>query len=140
MTTSARTSRREAPSLSLSLERNVYAPSLARAAVLGFTQSSDYTLARASTLALLVSELVSNAVLHSEAAPESEILLSASLLDGGAIRIEVTDRGGGFTPVPRDPAREGGYGLYLVEKEASSWGIERSDGTCVWFEMEAPGG
>lgn len=137
MMTPARTSRREAPSLSLSLERNIYAPSLARAAVLGFTEDSNYTPARASTLALLVSELVSNAVLHSEAAPASDILLSAALLDGGAIRIEVTDRGDGFTAVARDPAREGGYGLYLVEKEASNWGIERRDGTCVWFEMGA---
>jgi anti-sigma regulatory factor (Ser/Thr protein kinase) len=137
VTASSRTSRREAPSLSLSLERNVYAPSLARAAVLRFIEDSACTPARSSTLALLVSELVSNAVLHSEAAPEMGILLSVLLLDSGVIRVEVLDRGAGFTAVPRDPTQEGGYGLYLVEKEASSWGIERRDGTCVWFEIAA---
>jgi anti-sigma regulatory factor (Ser/Thr protein kinase) len=130
VTAPSRTSRRGAPSLSLSLERNVYAPSLARAAVLRLIEDSDWTPAR-------VSELVSNAVLHSEAAPEMGILLSVLLLDSGVIRVEVLDRGAGFTAVPRDPTQEGGYGLYLVEKEASSWGIERRDGTCVWFEIAA---
>jgi anti-sigma regulatory factor (Ser/Thr protein kinase) len=123
------------PSLRLSLERNVYAPSLARAAVLSFVEESEITPAGASTLALLVSELVSNAVLHSDAPFDSDILLCARMLDDRLIRVEVTDRGSGFTVAPRDPAQDGGYGLYLVEKESSRWGVARAEGTRVWFEL-----
>lgn len=28
-----------------------------------------------------------------------------------------------------------GYGLYLLDKAASSWGVERTGGTTVWFEL-----
>jgi anti-sigma regulatory factor (Ser/Thr protein kinase) len=91
---------------------------------------------RLSTLALLVSELVSNAVLHSDAPASSNIQLCARQLGPDGVRVEVTDQGSGFTVVPRDPERlEGGYGLYLVETQATKWGIDRRSGTCVWFEI-----
>jgi anti-sigma regulatory factor (Ser/Thr protein kinase) len=93
-----------------------------------------------ATLMLLVSELVSNAVVHSDAPPSSDILLCARLLDENTIRVEVTDRGSGFTPTDRDPERRGGgYGLYLVDKQATRWGVDRHDGTRVWFEMSSRG-
>ena len=54
----------------------------------------------------------------------------------GLIRVEVTDQGSGFTPRPRDPAQVGGgFGLYLLEKEASGWGVVQRDGTMVWLEV-----
>jgi hypothetical protein len=38
----------------------------------------------------------------------------------------------------REPgARGGGYGLYLVEQLAKRWGVERNEGTVVWFELPA---
>jgi len=53
----------------------------------------------------------------------------------------VTDQGSGFIPIPRDPDHhQGGYGLYLVEKQATDWGVHRQDGTCVWFEMASDRG
>ena len=65
----------------------------------------------------------------------------------GTIRVEVRDGGGGFdpgTPRPRsgeEAAGYGGYGLFLVERMASRWGVERDDGTLVWFELDlAPSG
>jgi anti-sigma regulatory factor (Ser/Thr protein kinase) len=125
-------------SLRVSLERDPQAPSRARAAVAGFTAKSSIAAAELDTLALLVSELVSNAVLHSDAPPASGIVLCARLLERGAVRVEVIDRGSGFTAVPRDPARlTGGYGLFLVAKQASRWGVDREGGTRVWFETSS---
>jgi anti-sigma regulatory factor (Ser/Thr protein kinase) len=122
--------------LRISLERNPQAPSLARAAITGFTDGSNIDPGTLATLSLLVSEVVTNAVVHSVAPPRSEISLYARRLDRGTVRVEITDQGPGFTPRPRDPARpDGGYGLYLLDKEAQRWGVDRHGGTRVWFEM-----
>jgi anti-sigma regulatory factor (Ser/Thr protein kinase) len=127
----------EGPSaLRMSLDRDPQAPSLARQAVAGFTERSEIAATELATLALLVSELVSNAVLHSDAPPASGIQLCARQLEEGAVRVEVIDHGSGFTATPRDPTRPiGGFGLYLVEKQATRWGVDREGGTRVWFEL-----
>ncbi len=129
------------PMLRLELERNPEAPSLARAAIAGFFEERDVGVDALATLTLLVSELVSNAVIHSDAPPSSAIVLRARPLDDGSVRVEVTDQGSGFTPVPRDPERHrGGYGLYLVEKQATRWGVDKEDGVRVWFELPGSDG
>jgi anti-sigma regulatory factor (Ser/Thr protein kinase) len=126
------------PTLHVSLERDPRAPSLARAAVAGFTENSELDPMESATLTLLVSELVSNAVLHSDAPPASGILLCARMKED-AVRVEVIDRGSGFTAAPRDPAQPmGGYGLYLVDQQATRWGVDHECGTCVWFELAQP--
>jgi signal transduction histidine kinase len=52
------------------------------------------------------------------------------------IRVEVTDNGSGFDPVPRDHSRTGsGFGLFLVDKEAVRWGVDELGGNRVWFEV-----
>lgn len=112
------------------------APSLARAAVTGFSKEREFSRAGLDTLSLLVSELVSNAVVHSDAPAASDIHLCARQLSRDAVRIEVTDQGSGFTAIGRDPDRlDGGYGLFLVDSQATSWGIDRRCGNCVWFEI-----
>jgi anti-sigma regulatory factor (Ser/Thr protein kinase) len=112
------------------------APARARAAVRGLSREREISPRSLDALALLVSELVSNAVLHSDASPASPIVLRARLVGDEAIRIEVIDEGSGFAAVPREPAGlEGGYGLMLVDSEARSWGIDRRFGTCAWFEI-----
>ena len=122
--------------LRISLEQSPHAPALARAAITGFSDGSDIAPALLATLLLLVSEVVTNAVIHSRAPADAEIALSASLTDSGAVRIEVTDGGDGFTPVGRDPSSPGGgYGLYLVDRESVCWGVDRTGGTRVWFEL-----
>jgi anti-sigma regulatory factor (Ser/Thr protein kinase) len=89
-------------------------------------------------LRLLVSELVTNSIRHGGDAEES-VALNASI-DGATIRVEVRDRGAGFavaTPVPRGSTSGlGGYGLFLVERMASRWGVDTDDGTRVWFELD----
>src|ERR1700690_1757217 len=102
-------------SLRVSLLRDPRAPSCARAAVARFTERCGISALALDTLTLLVSELVSNAVLHSDAPSASEILLCARVLARDTVRVEVTDGGSGFTAAPRDPSRvTGGYGLFLV--------------------------
>lgn len=83
-------------------------------------------------LALIASELVTNAVRHAN----TEIILELSA-DGDLLRIEVFDGASGrpeFLDV--DPDRPGGLGLPIVEALASSWGV-RSDGNgkAVWAEL-----
>ena len=85
------------------------------------------------TVKLLVSELVTNSVVHGGSAPEVAVLLGTE-----ALRIEVSDRGGGV-PAPRAAADDAtsGRGLAMVEGLASAWGVEgaRGGGKTVWFEV-----
>jgi anti-sigma regulatory factor (Ser/Thr protein kinase) len=88
---------------------------------------------------LVVSELVTNAVLH---APESPIITLDLFMAGGALRVMVADQS------PRVPERrshraplsaERGRGVELVDALASRWGIEPegSAGKTVWCELPA---
>ena len=125
-----------ASTLQTSLERNRDAPAIARAAVAGFFEGQAIDPGQLATLTLLVSELVTNAVLYTDAPPGRKIILAAGPLGEAAVRVEITDHGSGFTPTPRDPSRlGGGYGLYLVETQSDRWGVDCENGTCVWFEM-----
>jgi anti-sigma regulatory factor (Ser/Thr protein kinase) len=131
----------DGPTLRVDLQRNAEAPSAARAAITGFFEERELDRGTLATLTLLVSELVSNAVAHSDAPQSSPILLCVRLLGEDAVSVEVTDQGSGFLPIPRDPNQQGGgYGLYLVEKQATDWGVRREGGTCVWFEMASDRG
>lgn len=124
----------------MDIERNVEAPAIARAAATGLCEEAGVDPSSCFTVVLLVSETVTNAVLHSAGPTQSSIGLSMTVAEN-LVRVTVTDAGEGFTPRPRDPAsREGGgYGLYLLEKSASRWGVSALDGTCVWFEVGLPG-
>lgn len=134
---SASQGRRDTPALHLELEPGPGAPAEARAAIAEFSQARGFDTDTRATIMLLVSELVTNAVVHPEVQSPAEIRLLARL-DGTMVRVEITDQGSGFTPQERDPARvDGGYGLYLLDKAAARWGVERRDATTVWFEISA---
>jgi anti-sigma regulatory factor (Ser/Thr protein kinase) len=89
------------------------------------------------TLKLLVTELVSNSVRHSEASCEDEIELSIEASDD-RVRVEVADGGPGFEPRPRDDDHDqaSGWGLHLVECLSDRWGTECRDRMAVWFELD----
>jgi anti-sigma regulatory factor (Ser/Thr protein kinase) len=85
------------------------------------------------TLELLISEVVTNAVQHTGAAP----LVRVSRR-GDMVRVSVQD------PSPRWPTRcfvpetaLSGRGIALVDVLSSSWGVEQLDrtGKQVWFEV-----
>ena len=82
---------------------------------------------------LLVSELVTNAVLH--AAPPVTVRLHIS---AHRFRVEVTD-GGSDLPVVREPTRidDRGRGMHIVAHLADRWGVDRipNDGKTVWAEV-----
>jgi anti-sigma regulatory factor (Ser/Thr protein kinase) len=84
----------------------------------------------ADTAALLVSEVVTNAVLHGDGTVEVRAELSGRIL-----RVEVQDDGVGVPTVRRaGPEAEGGRGLALVDALSSRWGVESlAGGKYVWF-------
>jgi hypothetical protein len=87
------------------------------------------------TARLLVSELVSNAVIHGE----GQITLCV-WLRADAVRVEVRDQGAGFALGEQQPSRTsvGGWGLWLVSTQSSRWGV--SDNCArVWFELDHDG-
>jgi anti-sigma regulatory factor (Ser/Thr protein kinase) len=85
---------------------------------------------------LLTSELVSNAVQH-VGTGEGEAAIGLEIdIRPHAIRVSVTDEGGGFIPMQREPDQEiGGWGLSLVETVSDRWGIQDRPFT-VWFEID----
>jgi anti-sigma regulatory factor (Ser/Thr protein kinase) len=88
-------------------------------------------------LLVLVTELVTNAVRHAGLAPGDPIVLHLAAADG-VVRAEVCEPGPGFEPVEREPGPDGGFGLVLLRTLSSRWGISGGEGTCVWFEIDAP--
>lgn len=85
------------------------------------------------TAQLLVSELVTNAVLHAR----TEVEVSVARLEG-RVRVGVGDRrpGRGLVPQRCSPYAGTGQGLVLVEQLASPFGADGGDGgKTVWFEL-----
>lgn len=123
----------------LELERNDAAPSLARAAVTEFCEDRELSPGAIPTVMLLVSEIVTNAVIHPDVDPPGKVHIHARISKAG-IRVEVSDQGKGFRPPPPHPRPlGGGFGLYLLEKESARWGVEEAPHTMVWFELAPEG-
>ena len=83
---------------------------------------------------LLVTELVTNAVVHAGTTVELHIGVGT-----GTVRIEVVDHSAGSLPVllgdPEAP-REGGRGIYLLDVLAQEWGTRHfHGGKSVWFSL-----
>ena len=86
---------------------------------------------------LLVSELVTNCVVHGGASADGAIRIRARV-DDVCVHTEVCHDGPRFVaPSSDDPdlTEPGGLGLFLVEQMSSAWGIEEASETCVWFEL-----
>jgi integral membrane sensor domain MASE1/anti-sigma regulatory factor (Ser/Thr protein kinase) len=89
-------------------------------------------------LRLQVSELVTNSVRHGRLGLGDLIRLRVEVSDR-VLRVEVSDPGEGFGgnipgPIPGEP---GGWGLFLTERLADRWGIDRNAGwTTVWLERD----
>lgn len=83
---------------------------------------------------LMVSELVTNGIVHGSTEPGAPVMLD--LLVNGQIRCRVLDQGPGFAArAGRDGP--GGWGLQVVEQLADRWGMQRSpQHTEVWFERQ----
>lgn len=88
------------------------------------------------TLGLLVTELVTNSVRHTAA--DSLVLRVA--IGKSVVLTEVSDDGPGFDADTAERAgdRDTGWGLFLVQRLADSWGVSHDDdgpSNRVWFEL-----
>ncbi len=116
----------------LTIPATTMAPSQARAALGELADDlSDEILEPAR---LLVSELVSNSVRHGATGPDSRVRVRAEIVPRG-LRIEVSDWGVGFSPAVGRLRDDGGFGLLLVARLATRWGIDCQGITRVWFEI-----
>ena len=92
----------------------------------------------ADTTALLVSELVSNVVLHARTPCHLRIVRVAD-----RVRVEVGDGSDQVPAVvpPADPLAQSGRGLQLVDGLSSDHGVELEPGggKRIWFELDVPG-
>jgi anti-sigma regulatory factor (Ser/Thr protein kinase) len=89
-------------------------------------------------VALLVSEVVTNAVKHGVTSGSATVALTGEVSER-SLHVQVVNTGSAFEvpadgPENRDP---GGRGLYLVDQLAHMWGVRHEDGqTTVWFELD----
>jgi anti-sigma regulatory factor (Ser/Thr protein kinase) len=113
------------------LAPTVTSPALARAYCDGVLESSGQE-GRSADARLVVSELVTNAVLH--AGTEIEVLV---VVRTDAIRIEVTDLGPDLPQLWLRDEDTSGRGLPIVEALACAWGIVAlGAGKTVWCELK----
>jgi anti-sigma regulatory factor (Ser/Thr protein kinase) len=118
----------------LELARNELAPGAARAALGQVAPAVDPKASEDARL--LISELVTNSVMHG-GGEQVTVLIDADR--PGILRCEVIDEGTGFTPRGRGDRVIGGWGLDIVERLATSWGV-REGSTHVWFELPLEAG
>jgi anti-sigma regulatory factor (Ser/Thr protein kinase) len=92
--------------------------------------------ARLDDVLLCSSELLGNALRHSDSGKDGGRIRVEIAHRGEAVKVSVIDDGGAATE-PRVVAQsdgESGRGLRLVEALADDWGFERRPGgLCVWF-------
>jgi serine phosphatase RsbU (regulator of sigma subunit)/anti-sigma regulatory factor (Ser/Thr protein kinase) len=122
--------------LALRLRGGPHAPAAARTALDGL-QNRSLDPADAHRARLLLSEVVTNSVVHGGSQDSADWIGLDVELSPEALRVEVRDHGPGFEPAPALPAplQTGGRGLYLVDELADRWGVA-DGGRRVWFELD----
>jgi PAS domain S-box-containing protein len=122
--------------LELSLPGGPTAPRAARTALAEALGGRLSDRAEGDAL-IIVSELVTNAIRHGGARAETEAVGIHAALHAGALRLEVTDPGPGFEPGGHGPRADGGYGLHLLDRLATRWGVTGSEPVTVWVELDS---
>ncbi len=93
--------------------------------------------------ALVISELLSNAILHAYPLPGERLQVAWSVSAGsGSLEIAVSDGGSHSQPRAERPssAAPGGRGLSIVESLSQRWGVRHEAmGLTVWAILAAPG-
>jgi anti-sigma regulatory factor (Ser/Thr protein kinase) len=86
---------------------------------------------RRDSLALAVSEAVTNAVRHAQ----TQIAVVVCQV-GDRIRVEVSDGSDKLPVLDPHPDGHGGYGLHLIGEVAHDWGVTPLPaGKTIWFEI-----
>jgi len=89
-------------------------------------------------LSLCVSELVTNRVQHWDPGEGADIQLAVRR-NKRLVRAEVSEpRPGAVLTVP--PAmRASDWGMFIIDRVADRWGVDRDGGTLVWCELDLAG-
>src|SRR6188472_2804099 len=95
---------------------------------------------RMGDLQLLATEVVANCIRHGRVGEDGRIDLQVDV-DGQVVRVEVRDTGIQADPQVRQPdlSGGGGFGMVLVERMSSAWGVAHEPGVVMWFEMDLAG-
>lgn len=122
--------------LQVSLHSTSAAPAIARRWAHGFLDERVLTRELDDVL-LMLTELVTNAVRHATTCAGGFVDLHLAVAPQ-RVRVEVRDVGRGFAlPTPKaDPLSAGGYGLLIVDRASSRWGMSDELPHCVWFEVD----
>lgn len=118
----------------LDLPRHPTAPSLARLRVRNLRGLPDRSR---DTVELLVTELVTNAIIHSYGTGQVGVHV---VVDDRKLRLEVDDGAeprSTFRRVGRPSTTDpGGRGLFLVQELSSRWGVDGESSNVVWCELD----
>jgi anti-sigma regulatory factor (Ser/Thr protein kinase) len=121
-------------SLRISLPRDISSPAEARRQVREF--AAEHDVDDLTLLLLVVSELVTNAVVHG-----AEPIEMRASVEGGTVRVEVSDSDPDISTVvtpPHASEQIGGRGLEIIDSVTRSWGAFPNDtGKIVWAELES---
>ena len=119
--------------LVLDLPAHAASPSVARAWLHTIAETTALPGPLVDDATLVLSELVTNAVLHAA----TDVHVSIELHDGTGIHLEVGDD---TSALPRvlgyDPEHIGGVGMRIIEQLVAAWGVRRvGDGKIVWADL-----
>jgi signal transduction histidine kinase len=118
--------------IDLHLPPDARSPGKARRSLDGLRSSLDDPFV--DDAALLVSEVVSNSVRHA-GLDTSDAIQVRVRGTRSMLHVDVIDGGPGFEPDVGPHEGNGGWGLRLVDRLATRWGVECGDTTRVWFDL-----
>lgn len=124
-------------SASLELPADARSARQARGFVAEFCAAAGISGEIRRTASLLVSELVTNAIVHARTTTTVDVRFGLT----GVLRIAVSDDNPARPAVDLHPGAraEGGRGMLIVSMLATRWGVEAAagGGKSVWFELGA---
>jgi anti-sigma regulatory factor (Ser/Thr protein kinase) len=118
--------------VSLSLPEDLRSAKVARRVVADML--SELPASSRDTAVLLVDELVSNALVHTNGGLRLRVTVV-----GQVVRVDVFDRAQREPVMQREmsPGQEHGRGLRIVDSLASEWGVDQMPhGKRVWFRID----
>ena len=116
------------------LDDDEHAVTQAREFALGWSTTMDLPPDRSRDIALVLSELVTNAVRHGR--PPFVVDLSCAR---GLVRGEVLDASSDEPRLREHADESGGFGLLIVARCSTRWGCSLEGvGKRVWFEIPVP--
>jgi anti-sigma regulatory factor (Ser/Thr protein kinase) len=113
----------------------------ARSQISTYLRESGIVATAIGDATVVVSELLTNAIMHARPLPGARVLVAWALRER-SLEVAVSDGGSMTRPrtVPPSLSSMGGRGLAVVELLSCRWGVLASDfGLTVWAVLPAPG-